>query len=344
MIDKQKIAQLDKQKVYESIEFLPKQIQQVIDDSKNFNFDNTYKDVESITISGMGGSIYNYYVISSLFNDSLLRPVTMLNGYNFPAYINKKTLFIGSSYSGSTEETISTTEHAIKEGITTTVVTAGGKLGELAKNNNLNYYEFDPKYNPCGQPRVGLGYTIFGPILLLNSLGVLKIDMTVLTNALKVLDERNEEMQEYAGSFISDLKNKTIIYIASEHLSSNAHISRNQMNETAKAFAEYHLIPELNHHLLEGLTYPKNNNLMFLFFNSPYYFARNTKRFAVTKDVLEKQNCVFKNVQIKASNRLEEFLLYLQFGSYISFFMGIENGLDPSLIPWVDYFKKELAG
>ncbi len=94
---------------------------------------------------------------------------------------------------------------------------------------------------------------------------------------------------------------------------------------------------------MEGLTYPKDKNLIFVFLNSPFYFERNKKRFEVTKKVLRRQNVDYLDLAFTAADKIEEFLLYLQFGSYLSFFLGIDYEVNPSLIPWVDYFKKELV-
>lgn len=343
MIDTQKIAQYDSADVYSSMKHLPDQILQVKQDIEKILFPQAYRDADLIAISGMGGSIYNYHIIKSLFSEELQKPIIGINGYNIPSYVSKSTLFIGSSYSGSTEETIKTTKNAIEKGFYTTALTMGGALGALMKSKSLPFYQFDPRYNPCGQPRVGVGYMIFGTILILDALQYLNIDHDKLMKAIVLLKKNDNLIQDKAYKLKETLKNTIIIFIASEHLSGVIHAVRNQVNETAKALAEYHIIPELNHHLMEGLTYPKDKKLLFVFYNSPFYYERNQKRFAVTKKVLAQQKVSYIDILFEADNTLEEFLLYLQFGSYLSFFLGIDYRVDPSKIPWVDYFKKELA-
>lgn len=343
MIDKIKIKKLDTDDVYSSIKYLPDQIEQVIDDIKKISYPDKYYKADLIAISGMGGSIYNYYIINSLSSGQLNIPITAINGYQMPSYLSQKTLFIGSSYSGTTEETVITTKEAVENKFITTAITSGGKLADLMKENNLPYYQFKPIFNPCGQPRVGVGYMIFGTILLLSKLRYLKINKDELKNAILNLKKNDNSIQEKANNLKNKLKDVVIILIGSEHLSGIVHAGRNQINENAKAFAAYHLIPELNHHLMEGLTYPKNNKLILVFYNSPFYYERNIKRFVVTKKVLQKQNIPYVDISFKTANKLEEFLFYLQFGSYLSFFLGINYGVNPSQIQWVDYFKKELA-
>lgn len=343
MIDSQKIKKIDKSDAYGSITYLPNQINQVIDEIDQLQFPSRYLARDFIVISGMGGSIYSYYVIASLFHHSLKKPLIAVNDYHLPSYLTKKTLFIGSSYSGSTEETIFTTQQAIKKNCAVTAITSGGKLAELMKKNNLSYFHFNPQYNPSKQPRIGIGYMIFGIALLLDLLGYLDINKNELHIALDHLKAQDGLIQEKSLKIKDAIKNAVIIFVGAEHLSGALHIARNQINETAKAFAEYHIIPELNHHLMEGLTYPTDKELLFVFYNSPAYYERNQKRVEVTKKVLKKQKIPYLDVSFVADNTLEEFLFYLQFGSYLSFFLGIDYGVDPSKIPWVDYFKKELA-
>lgn len=341
-IDTSKINSLDKSNVYGSIGSLANQIEQVLSDAASFNFSDHLKQCDSIAISGMGGSVYNYYVLQSLFSDNIKKPLILINGYSIPLQVSKNTLIIGSSYSGTTEETVITTEELITRGNNVVVVTSGGQLAEFIKKNNISGYIFDPKNNPCGQPRVGLGYMIFGPIMMLQTLGYMTIDTDNIKKSIVELRGHDKELQDLAHYLVSQFKNNSLLLVGAEHLSGAMHIARNQLNETAKTYAEYHLIPELNHHLLEGLSFPTDNKPLFVFYESNNYAGKNQKRFAVTKKVLDQQHIKYLTVMQNAENKICEFLHIMQLNSYISFFLAIEYGLDPALIPWVDYFKKEL--
>ena len=133
--------------------------------------------------------------------------------------------------------------------------------------------------------------------------------------------------------------------IASGFLSGNAHVLANQINENAKTFANYFIISELNHHLLEGLKFPNNNskNLHFFFFESDLYHPRNQKRYAITKDTLNKFKISHFSYHLTGKTELEQSFEALLFGTYVAFYLAILNSIDPSSIPWVDYFKEELG-
>ena len=111
MIDQSMIKKYDLSDAYSSIRQLPNQIDQVLDEVKNITYPQSYYDADCIVISGMGGSVYSYYIISSLFAHTLKKPLIAVNDYKLPSFLPRKTLFLGSSYSGSTEETIATTNN-----------------------------------------------------------------------------------------------------------------------------------------------------------------------------------------------------------------------------------------
>jgi glucose/mannose-6-phosphate isomerase len=132
--------------------------------------------------------------------------------------------------------------------------------------------------------------------------------------------------------------------VGSEFLAGNIHVFANQINENAKALAAYFLLPELNHHLLEGLTFPKTNQklLCFFFLTSPLYDKRNQARVEVTQKVLVKKKIDFTVYPVSSPDKLSAAVEVLVLGSYVSFYLAILYGVNPSLIPWVDYFKAEL--
>ncbi|HLD28166.1 MAG TPA: SIS domain-containing protein, partial [Patescibacteria group bacterium] len=134
------------------------------------------------------------------------------------------------------------------------------------------------------------------------------------------------------------------ILVGAEFLSANGHIIANQINESAKNFAVPFVIPELNHHLMEGLLLPSavTSRIRFVFFNSSLYHSENKKRFAITQQVLRRQQIKYMEYTINGSSRLEAALEILLFGSWLSFYLTVINEQNPTDIKWVDYFKAEL--
>jgi hypothetical protein len=140
------------------------------------------------------------------------------------------------------------------------------------------------------------------------------------------------------------LKNKQAILIASEHLTGSAYIFKNQLNESAKNFAALFEIPELNHHLLEGLAFPETNKqtLAFLFFLSDLYYSRISRRHQITMDIIQKQGIPALSFKPTAATHLTQAFETLAFTSYVALYLSILNQVDPGPNPWVDLLKNEL--
>ena len=346
-----RLGQLDKERMLESIALLPRQIEQAWAETKKLKFSPAYKKIDKVVINGMGGSGLGTHIIRSIYFKDLKVSLANIHGYDLPGLVDKNTLYIISSYSGETEEPLTTLKAAKKRGAKILGITAGGELAELIQAKQIPGYIFEPKHNPCNQPRLGLGYSIGGILGLLSQCGVVKIKDQEISSAVNLLDKLNQEFspknplaQNSAKKMADSLYGKIPVVVASEFLAGNAHALANQINENAKNFSAYFIISELNHHLLEGLSYPASNhkNIHFVFLESNLYYSRNQKRFAITKDIVAKNKIQFSSFFSPGETNLEQSFAALLFGSYVSFYLAIMNGLDPSLIPFVDYLKEKL--
>ena len=130
---------------------------------------------------------------------------------------------------------------------------------------------------------------VVGLIGLLNKIGIFEIEEKEVGYAIERLKEKTEDIKMQAQQDYQQLVNKIPIVFAAEHLSGNAQILRNQFNETSKTFSSFFLVPDLNHHLMEGLQFPEKAPLHFIILNTPNYSAKIEKRMELTTEVV-KQN------------------------------------------------------
>ncbi len=352
MLDnKAKIAQLDSKNMLGSIQSLGKQIEEVLAQAKKVKIPATYKKVNNLVVLGMGGSALGAHFIKSVFLENLKMPVEIVNGYFAPEFVSKNSLVIAFSYSGSTEEIISAVADAKKKKAKILVIASGGKLADWAKQKNIPALIFTANNNPCGSPRMGLGYSIFGQIALLTNAGILKVSSTETKNVLQTILKYNSlfgvdnlEEKNPAKQLATSLLGKSVWYAASEHLAGNAHIAANQMNENAKRFGGFFIVPEMNHHLMEGTPYPESNknDIKFVLLESKLYDKRVQKRYEITKQVLDNKKIQFTSYQCQESKKLSQACEVLVLGSYVSFYSAMLQGIDPTAIPLVDFFKAEL--
>ena len=346
------IEKFDKGKILASIRLLPDQFEQAWEETKKLDINKNFYKVENIVICGMGGSALGGRIVDSLMAQRVRTPVEVFTEYDIPYYVNQKTLVIATSYSGNTEETISALRNALRKKAQIFVITTGGKLGDLAKKENLTSYIYQPKANPSDQPRMGLGYSIGATLSILIHCSHIHMSdddiYEMVTNTRKVIKEYDIDeptSKNICKNLSIKLKNKIPVIVASDHLYGVAHSFKNQLNENSKVFSTTFDIPELNHHLMEGLKNPAKVRelLYFLFYKSKLYRRELEIRYDITADVVNKNGYQYTFYEPRSSTKMLQIFETLSFGSFVSFYLAALYGVDPSKIPWVDYFKEELA-
>jgi len=347
------IKKLDPSGVLKSICLFSDQCFQAWSESSQIKFPLAYEQVQNIVVCGMGGSRFTPRTIKELFSDRIRVPYEIIDDYTVPAYVDQHSLVIVSSYSGSTEEPISAGKAALKRGAKLTAVTSGAQVAKMMRELQLPAYIFnDIKYNPCRQPRIGSGYMLLGHLGILKSLKFIKIETKEIFEAIKFAELVGKQYypqvriaNNLAKQLAKILYNKHAFIVSAEFLKGFANGFANQINENAKMISDYRFIPELNHHLMEGLQRPASlhDNGLFLFILSNLYSPEIQKRFAITQEVVTKQKLATHRVILAGKTKLAQALEAFTLSGFSSFYLAMLYGTDPIKIPWVDYFKEQLA-
>jgi glucose/mannose-6-phosphate isomerase len=343
------IDQLDNSNVLGSITALPDQIEHAWHTVSLTTYPDLSSTIHQIILMGMGGSALGGRVIKSIFQDQLSYPFEIINNYHLPAYANSSSLIILSSYSGTTEEILSAAHEAQAKKIPTVVIAAGGPLLDLAQKNHLPYYQIEPQYNPSNQPRMAIGYTITGTLALLHQLKLLDISKADFDQVISILKSNVSKYSptisdNFAIKLAQSLLTKTINLVSCDHLTGAVHVVNNQLNENAKHLTAEFIVPELNHHYLEALSFPTSakQTQAYLIFNSDLYLPPNQTRMSITQNILEKADYSTYNFKAQSPTKLSQAFEVIQFGAYLNFYLAMLEGIDPAPIPSVDYFKSEL--
>ena len=348
----EEIETFDKGKILASIRLLPDQMEQAWEEIKVLDVPKACYLAKNVVICGMGGSALGGRIVDSLLTDRVRIPIEVFNQYDVPYYVGKDSFVIVSSYSGNTEETVSAAKEAIGRGAKVFGTATGGKLAKLLEKENQPRYIFEPKANPSGQPRMGLGYSIAGTLAVLSKCGFVHISdddfyelVVTIRGFVKEFDVAVPSDKNLAKTFSKRLLRKAVILIASGHLVGAAHAFKNQLNENSKAFSALFALPEANHHLLEGLKFPAKSREIFYFlmFASKIYHKRIQKRYKLTSDIIEKNGHEHSIYTPRTETKLSQIFEVLTFGSFVSFYLAVLYGVDPTKIPWVDYFKEKLS-
>lgn len=337
------IRKIDPQNTVGSTELLPRQCESAWNEVNKITVPASYHEIKNIVFCGMGASVYGALVLKAMAGREMPLPSEVISDYFLPDYVDSNTLVVLTSYSGTTEEVLSCAKEAKVKNAKMIVLTKGGQLAKFAEDNSLPAYIFDGKLNPAGAPRFGCGYTILGLIGLLNKIGIFEISEHEISDAISRLKEKIGEMKSQAQQDSFLFSEKIPVVFAAEHLSGNAQIMRNQFNETSKAFSSYYLLPDLNHHLMEGLQFPKNAPLRFLILNTKNFSAKIQKRIELTTDVIKQNKHEVHEFKTNGQTIYDDFFEVLQYGSFLTLYLGLAYDQNPAINPWVDYFKNKLA-
>lgn len=325
------------------------QIRTSYKETHKLKFNLKSESINDVIIAGMGGSMFGGRVVLDAFiNDKLQTPLSIVSGYELPAYADEKTLVIATSYSGNTAETLSVVEEALSRGCDVIAITSGGKLGKMIKENKIQGYIFNEKYNPAKAPRTGIGYVVGSTIGFLANLEFLDVTLLEMEDFCKYIHLFTEKVsmdEKLIESITAKLKYKVPVFVGCNHLKAAVLIIRNFFNETAKSMAFMETIPEMNHYFLDGLKYPDSakENIVFLFLNSDLFADEIKTRIKVSRDVVRnKMGFLDMGLMLNGGEALKEIFEFIVIGCLVGYQLAKSNDEDPAINEMVDYLKKNL--
>ncbi|MGB5529658.1 MAG: bifunctional phosphoglucose/phosphomannose isomerase [Ignavibacteriaceae bacterium] len=297
----------------------------------------------SIVYCGLGGSAISGDLLLDYLSSELKLPFKVVRGYNLPAFTNKDTLIIISSYSGYTEETISCFQQAIKINCSIIVITSGGKIGEEADKNKIPVIKIESGF----QPRYALGLSFFSLLKLMQELGFVNEENTV-KKIIDLWQIRGEELSTHKNQAIQIAEQIIgfipVIYSA-EFLSSTGYRFKCQVNENSKLHAFHHNIPEMNHNEIIGWeSYrEKQFQVKVIYLLDNEYHPQNRKRFDILKEMLSEQKLEVLALASNQDNRKVRIMDLIFLCDWISFYTSVLRGFDPSEIDFIHQMKKRLV-
>ncbi len=301
--------------------------------------------ISNIVLAGMGGSALPAVFLRSWPGTRV--PFEIVRDYNLPAYVGSNTLFISSSYSGNTEETLSALAEAAARDAQIVVIAAGGQLADLAREKGHPLFTI-----PGGiQPRMSAFYFLAVLVQLLQTLQLIedgKVDeLRVAGDWLKdqTANWRAEVPTDKnpAKQLAQELIGKSIVVYSGPKLFPAANKWKICFNENAKNVAWVNQYPEFNHNEFIGWSsHPVNKPYAVIEIRSNLEHERVQKRFAVTERLLSGQRPSPHVVVPQGGSLLQQLLWASNFGDFVSLYVGLLNGLNPTPVDLVEKLKAAL--
>lgn len=301
--------------------------------------------IANVVLAGMGGSALPAVFLRSWPGTNV--PFEIVRDYELPVYVDKQTLFISSSYSGNTEETLAALAEAERRGAQIVVIAAGGKLADHAKEKGYPIFTI-----PAGiQPRMSSFYFLAAFVQLFEPLGLITMGSSAeladtgqwlkeqLASWLPNVPTRDNPAKQLAQELIG----KSVVVYSGPKLFPAANKLKICLNENAKNVAWTNQYPEFNHNEFIGWSsHPIQKPYAVIEIRSTLEHARVQRRFVITERLLSGKRPAPHVIEPLGDKLLQQLLWSANFGDFVSLYVAILNGLNPTPVALVEKLKKLL--
>jgi glucose/mannose-6-phosphate isomerase len=303
--------------------------------SRELDIPDRYRATTSVALLGMGGSAVCGDLVRAIFSDRLRVPLVSVRDYELPEWIDQSTFVIAVSHSGATEETITALSTALERRCPVAVITTGGPIGEVAKQVDLPRLLF-PNESP---PRAALGYTMLLLAGMLERAGFLTLGdaevaaaiaavQTVATACAADAPAKTNLAKQLAWSLLDRLP----VIEGSGFMAAVARRWKTQINENANSAAAAEELPEATHNTVVGYEQPETmrDHEYVVFLASDADLPRNRERTRLSIELLKASSIDYQRVSFDGTGRLAQACAAISLGDYVSFYLALLYGVDPS--------------
>jgi len=275
-------------------------------------------------------------------------PFLVVRNYDLPAFVGPDTVVVAASYSGNTEETLAAYAAAHARGARLVCITTGGELGRLAAANGHDLVRI-----PGGlPPRAALGYSLVPLLVLLGRLGIAPDPEEDVSDAIAVSREavsmyglgvpsEGNPAKEIAAWFGDGVP---VVY-GTPRTAAVATRWCGQLEENAKVVAHRHELPEMDHNEIVGWSgdRPFAGRARVVFLHDGDDHPRNELRTAVTRREIEAAGAAVRDVRAFGRRGLGRLVSLVMLGDFVSFYLAVLHGVDPTPVEPIVRLKKALA-
>jgi glucose/mannose-6-phosphate isomerase len=228
------------------------------------------------------------------------------------------------------------------------VVTTGGELMSRAQQRGLLVIHFDYP----SQPRAAMGYSFILLLGLFSRLGLARDYGLDVEEAARVMETWQTEIgpdtpaaHNAAKSLAQRLVDRLPVVYGAGFLAAVANRWKTQINENSKQWAAFETLPELHHNAVVGLGIPTtvHDQAVVLMLRSTLDHPRLQVRWDVTEELLRREKVAVETVWGRGESRLAHILSLIHFGDYVSFYLALLNGVDPTPVEPITFLKAQLA-
>lgn len=314
---------------------------------KVWNKEHDGREITGVIVTGMGGSALAAMLAKVWLRNDLKIPFEVIRGYDLPAWVGQNTLVIASSYSGNTEETLSALEQAEAKESQLGIIASGGKLIDAATVYNIAHVNL-----PDGlQPRMAVIYNLRGLTALLENFGVITNKLEEIAELAGWLGRESAKWgadiptaDNYAKQLAEDAVGKSPVFYGGALTAPVAYKWKISWNENAKNVAFWNEYPEFNHNEFMGWTsHPIEKPFAVFDLVSGLEHPQILKRFEISDKLLSGKRPKAITVNLEGDSLLAQLLWASILADFVSIYVAILNGVDPTPVDMIEKLKDELA-
>ena len=299
-----------------------------------------------ILVCGMGGSGITGDFLSAVAATEGRR-TSVHKSYGLPGWAaREKPSVIVVSYSGDTAEALSSWERARELGLSVTVVTSGGELGEMAARAGHRVVRVPGGY----QPRSALGYGLSAVLRVAAEAGVIGDPRPSLEEAASIaggLSGVEGEGMALASELAAAMAERMVgIYGSSPLTAVAAHRWKTQVNENGKRAAFWAALPEATHNEITGWDFPAgfaHSRVGLLALRDRDEHPGVSLRFGHLEALTADRVSWMGEVWAQGSSPLARLMSLVAVGDLFSLELARLAGADPMRVELIDRLKERMT-
>ncbi len=339
---------IDPNSMISLLESFPEQVQTAAESGRNLSLPLPGK-IRLLVVTGLGGSAIGGDLARSVVGPQLKVPLIVSRDYMLPGYVDASSLVLACSYSGNTEETLSSYREARRAKASIVCITSGGRLEAMARADEVPVVRL-----PIGfPPRAALGHSL---LLLLAALQNMQIIPNMDGSVQEAMELLASLRGKYGGASPEDanpaknlarsLNGKIVaVYGSNGIMDAVALRWRSQIAENAKNLAFHHVLPEMNHNELVGWRYPEDvlRRVGVVLLRDKGDHPQIQRRFDLTRELIADRAGALHEIWSEGNSLLARILSTIYLGDFVSLYLAYLNNIDPTPVQVIDYFKSKLG-
>jgi glucose/mannose-6-phosphate isomerase len=314
------------------------QCRQAMEIGSNFRAGMASGKPRCALVCGMGGSAIAGDVAASWAERTLAGPLLVHRNYDLPHWAGPEDLVVTSSYSGDTEETLSSYARARQVGAEILAITTGGELARRCAADGVPLIKI-----PGGMPpRCAFGFSFFTLIHALADRHVIEIGQNQLSEAIETLERLSQECHWSTAEHTNQAKqiarhlekSLPVIYASADLLGPAARRWANQINENAKQPSYAAFFPELCHNEIVGWDLGEGpaKGMSVVMLGDPDDHRRNVIRSQAVAELVGDAARAVLRLEGKGQGLLARMLYLIHLGDWVSYYLAWLNRVDPTPI------------